>query len=519
MTMNRVRVTVVLLAAFATLRAAPADIDAAFARFWSAKDPAAAAKASADIVKNGAAFDEVYQRLKRGRSYAADAPTGPIQSKRVGVAGEFEYLVDVPAGYEASKKYQVRIQLHGGVARERTAPRRSTGIGRLAGAEQIYILPSAWNEAPWWCDAQLENLRAILDTVKRSYNVDENRVALSGVSDGATGVYYVAMRDPTPYGPILPLNGSIVVLRNGAIGVTGELFPTNLRNRPFFVVNGGRDPLYPAAAVEPYLEHLSKSGVSMVYKPQPNAGHDTSWWPDVKDAFESFVTSHPRVPLPDRLTWETSDTRNWGRLHWLVIEGFGSRPGESESLTDLNAIAPPKTLDFGMRMDGSRVERVLTGSSAEKLGLRPGDVLVRIDEIPIGGGADIIRAFQAHEVGSAIRFNVTRSGKPLDLAGTFAPTPVEPDSNVLFRHHAKSGRVDLERNGNSVTALTRGVSEFSLLLSPDQFDFSQPVKVTTNGHIAFEGRIEKNVAALMKWAARDNDRTMLFGAELRIKVQ
>ena len=115
--------------------------------------------------------------------------------------------------------------------------------------------------------------------------------------------------------------------------------------------------------------------------------------------------------------------------------------------------------------------------------------------------------------------NVTRGGKALDLSGTFAPTPVEPESNVLFRHHAKSGRVDLERNGNNVAALTRGVSEFSLLLSPDQFDFSQPVKITTNGHVAFEGRIETNVATLMKWAARDNDRTMLFGAELRIKVQ
>ena len=199
--MHRVRVTAVFLAAFVTLRAAPADLDAAFARFWSAKDPAAAAKVSTDIARSGASFDEVYQSLKRGRPYVSNVPTGSILSKRVAVAGEFEYVVEVPAGYDPSKRYQVRIQLHGGVNRERTAPRRSTGIGRLAGAEQIYIVPSAWNEAPWWCDAQLENLRAILDTVKRTYNVDENRVALSGVSDGATGAYYVAMRDPTPYGP------------------------------------------------------------------------------------------------------------------------------------------------------------------------------------------------------------------------------------------------------------------------------------------------------------------------------
>ena len=98
----------------------------------------------------------------------------------------------------------------------------------------------------------------------------------------------------------------------------------------FFVVNGGRDPLYPTSAVEPSLEQLRKGGVQMVYKPQPEAGHDTSWWPQVKDAFEDFVREHPRNPLPDRLTWESSDTRAWGRMHWLVLDSIGSRPDEPQ---------------------------------------------------------------------------------------------------------------------------------------------------------------------------------------------
>ena len=52
-----------------------------------------------------------------------------------------------------------------------------------------------WADAPWWSDAQLENLRSILDHLKRTYNVDENRVVVSGVSDGGTGAYYFAMRE------------------------------------------------------------------------------------------------------------------------------------------------------------------------------------------------------------------------------------------------------------------------------------------------------------------------------------
>ena len=64
---------------------------------------------------------------------------------------------------------------------------RGDGTVRLAGAEQIYIMPAGWSDAPWWSDAQAGSLRAILEDVKREYNVDENRVVVSGVSDGGTG--------------------------------------------------------------------------------------------------------------------------------------------------------------------------------------------------------------------------------------------------------------------------------------------------------------------------------------------
>ena len=65
---------------------------------------------------------------------------------------------------------------------------------------------------------------------------------------------------------------------------------------------------------------------------------------------------------------------------------------------------------------------------------------------------------------------------------------------------------------------TRGVQEFTLLLSPDVIDFDQPVQVTVNGKPAFAGMVKRDIAALLAWAARDNDRTMLYGAELHVTV-
>ena len=362
----------------------------------------------------------------------AAQPTGVVRMEnRTSDGVEHFFAVNVPGTYDPAKRYQVRFQLHGGVGGRRTnAPVGTGAIGALAGAEQIYILPYGWNAAPWWADSQIENLRTILDTVKRTYNVDENRVAVAGVSDGGTGAYYIAMRDPTLYASFLPLNGFIMVLPSVD---AGDLYPNNLRNKPFFVVNGGRDPLYPTRVVEPYVNHLKTHGVQLEYHPQANGVHNTAWWPEVVDSFEAFVFSHPRNPLPDKLTWQSGATRLDNRADWLIIDKLAARSTKDAALEDLNRI---------------------------------GDV-----------------------------------------------------GQLMFANTDANGRVDLLRMGNTVKATTRGVAELTLLLSPDVFDFSKPVRIETNGNVAFEGTVARSVETLSRWAAHDNDRTMLFGAELHIKVK
>jgi hypothetical protein len=423
-------------ATVATVSAAAAekDVDAAFKRFWEARTPQNAAHVVADIAGSGVSFDEALKRFKAGRPYAANVPKGVVRASYDVNGVEYFYALNIPASYDPTRRQPVRIQLHGGVSRDSNRPRGDGTIGALAGADQIYIIPYAWRDAPWWGEEQIANLRTLIDKVKRTYNVDENRVALAGVSDGGTGAFYIAMRDTTPFASFLSLNGFVMVLPSV---VAGDLYPNNLRNKPFFIVNGGQDRLYPTRIVDPYVEHLKAGGVDLVYRPQPNGAHNTAWWPDVKNPFEEFVRNHPRNPLPDTLSWESSGSPIDNRAGWLVIDKLAARNGrgatpDSTSVADLNR--------FGNR------------------GL------------------------------------------------------------LLFENTQPSGRVDLVRTGNTVKATTRGVAEFTLLLSPDAFDLSRPVRVETNGQVAFEGMAPRSVATLAKWAAQDNDRTMLFGAELHVKV-
>jgi len=412
-------------------------INAAFDKYWAADSPSSAARAASEIAKSGVSFDDAWKRLKAGRAYAPRNPGVVMLKNRTSDGVEHNYAVTVPANYDPARRYQVRFQLHGGVGgRTSNQPRGSGEIGALAGAEQFYVMPYSWDANPWWSDGQVLNLAAIVDALKRSYNIDENRVVIAGVSDGATGAYYIAMRDTTPYASFLPLNGFLLVLANEEID-DGRSFPNNLRNKPWFVINGGLDRLYPTSVVEPFTRHLMAGGVSIDYHPQPNGEHNTRWWPEMKDVFEKFAAGHPRDPHPARLTWQAADTAH-NRAHWLVIDRFGAAPGQARELADLNDVPSSESLAYG-----------------------------------------------------------STGGK-------------------LFGRDKQAGRVDIERAGNTIQAATHGVMQFTLLLSPDAFDFSQPIRVLANGREVFHGRVERKLDTLLKCAARDNDRTMLYAAELTI---
>jgi hypothetical protein len=325
------------------------------------------------------------------------------------------------------------------------------------------------------------------------------------------------MRDTTPFASFLPLNGFIAVLRNETPDADGDLFPNNLRAKPLFIVNGGRDPMYPTSVVDPYIEHLKNGGVELVYRPQPAAAHDTSWWPDVKDSFERFVADHPRVPLPDALSWESGPPNIPSRVHWLVIERLGAN--NEPPLPDVNGMSTLPVPDFGIRASGPRINRVVRGSNAEQIGLRSGDVVLTINNQAAVPGADVAELLRSFPAGRPLLLTVARGGDSVRLTGRYAPTVLQGESDAIFPRQRGSGRVDLARAGNRVNATTRSVSAFTLLLSPDQFDMNRAVTVVVNGRTVFDGIVQKNIGTLLKWAARDNDRTMLFAAELQIDVK
>ncbi|HMC22292.1 MAG TPA: PDZ domain-containing protein, partial [Thermoanaerobaculia bacterium] len=262
---------------------------------------------------------------------------------------------------------------------------------------------------------------------------------------------------------------------------------------------------------------------------------DTSWWPEIKDSVERFVADHPRVPLPDALSWESGPPNIPSRAHWLVIDrlgaerdrgrdagvndrGRGAGGDKAVPLPDVNRMPTPPVLDFGIRESGTRINRVVKGSNAEQIGLRSGDVVLTINNQPAFPGTDVADLLRGYPSGRPLLFTVTRGRESVRLAGRYAPTVLPGESDAMFPRQRESGRIDLIRTGNRVDARSRGVAAFTLLLSPDQFDLNRAVTVVVNRRTVFDGIVQRDTRTLLKWAARDNDRTMLFAAELQIAL-
>lgn len=87
------------------------------------------------------------------------------------------------------------------------------------------------------------------------------------------------------------------------------------------------------------------------------------------------------------------------------------------------------------------------------------------------------------------------------------------------KNDSNSGIIDVHCTGNTITVNTINIKQYTLLLSPEQFDFEEEIQIYTNDKLSYIGKFEKNLDKLLKWYKKDLDRAMLFGNEITIKVK
>lgn len=334
-------------------------------QFWQATSAAELDAARTELVAAANDIGTLYQWLQAGPTYASDVPTGQQETARLTDDGTlFRYVYVVPESYDPNRAYPIEFMLHGGVsgpAWDAGGQWWRRGYDAYKSLDQITVMPASWGEQIWWQDGQAQNLPEILRTLKQTYNIDDNRAFMSGVSDGGTGTYFFAFKQPTPWAAFLPYIGHPGVLRNPNSGGGYALYFENLMNNALFIVNGENDPLYPASSLGPFIDILRDAEINHEFTVIPNGGHNTNWMPDELPRINSFKAANTRDPFPESLIWVTDSALRYNRNAWIQVDALTvpGRPGlldvkregnsftvTAERVAEFTLLLNPEEVDF-----------------------------------------------------------------------------------------------------------------------------------------------------------------------------
>ena len=199
--------------------------------------------------------------LEKGRDPFADRRGDYWRTVR-SEAGDLPLRVYCPAGVPARRPMPVVIALHGAGGDENMFMDAYGGglIKRLADARGFLVVsPLATGLAGANGPAALG---AILDVLRTTYAVDEDRIYAVGHSMGAGAVAGLARSAGTRFAAAACFNGFSWPAGASAAGAP-----------PICVVGGALDPLAPPARLEAAVQAALAAGASIEYRTIPNQGH------------------------------------------------------------------------------------------------------------------------------------------------------------------------------------------------------------------------------------------------------
>jgi predicted peptidase len=233
-----------------------------------------------------------------GYTHAAPPATAPSTQPAARVTGfhktisksiGYEYIVQLPRGYDADaphhKTYPLLIYLHGsGSCGGETSKLSSAGIFKAASQRDdrpfVVVAPHMPDYNGWW---SVESLDAVLDHLLQTYDIDPDRVYLTGASLGAYGVWDWACHRPEAFAAIVPIAGE-----------GNDDWAEKLKNVPVWAFHGANDKAVALAEEERMVDAVKKAGGDARLTVYPNTGHN-AWDQAYRDpALYEWLLAHQK---------------------------------------------------------------------------------------------------------------------------------------------------------------------------------------------------------------------------------
>lgn len=180
-----------------------------------------------------------------------------------------QYLLFLPAGYdENEQKWPLILFLHGAGERgddlEKVKVHGPPKIVEKKKNFPFILVSPQCPEEKWWPN-EVDMLINLLDDIVNRYNVDTERIYLTGLSMGGYGVWRLATEYPERFAAIAPIC-------SGAMPALAD----RLKNVPVWAFHGAKDDVVPLKESEDMVDALKTCGGNAKLTVYPEVEHD-SW--------------------------------------------------------------------------------------------------------------------------------------------------------------------------------------------------------------------------------------------------
>jgi predicted peptidase len=191
-----------------------------------------------------------------------------------GRTAQLNYLLHVPASYgqEPDKQWPLLIFLHGSreVGRDINRVRRAILPQMVEENPEfpfIVMSPQASSQQYGWYPS-LKPIEAAVDELMQEYNIDSERIYVTGLSMGGYGAWALMMDAPERFAAVAPVVG-------GYFYNPSQLCA--LKDKPIWIFGAKRDRNVPLKESERVVRALQACGAEPKFTVFENADHDQGW--------------------------------------------------------------------------------------------------------------------------------------------------------------------------------------------------------------------------------------------------
>jgi len=203
------------------------------------------------------------------------------------------YLLELPEDYEENSDTALPLLLflHGmGERGNDLSMLNNNGIPKLIAEGTkfpfITVMPQC-PETSFWTE-ESKSLKMLIDNLIENYNVDKNRIYITGLSMGGYGTYEMLARYPDLFAAAIPICGGI-----GSMYTRMNLL--QLKDIPLWIFHGKIDDVVPVKESEDIYKALTRIGAEdlhiMIY---PDLKHDSWTRTYANDEIYDFLLKHSK---------------------------------------------------------------------------------------------------------------------------------------------------------------------------------------------------------------------------------